>query len=112
MYSVLPAYLIITSSVSINYYIYELIPTLIYYFGILPKFINYNEKLMITLWTIILGIDALSSFSYYYLIDLTPLLLGLSTLINRESTENYKILFLLTLVVIIGGVVFKIIIGA
>ncbi|WP_390530772.1 winged helix-turn-helix domain-containing protein [Sulfurisphaera ohwakuensis] len=112
VYSVLPAYLIITSSVRINYYIYELIPTLIYYFGILPKFINYNEKLMITLWTIILGIDALSSFSYSYLIDLTPLLLGLSTLINRESTQNYKILFLLTLVVIIGGVVFKIIIGA
>ncbi|AGJ63788.1 DUF7347 domain-containing protein [Saccharolobus islandicus] len=110
VYFVLPAYLIITSSVSIHYYIYELIPTLIYYFGILPKFMNYNEKLMITLWTIILGIDVLSSFSYSYLIDLTPLLLGLSTLINRESIQNYKILFILTLTVIIVGILFKIII--
>ena len=108
VYSVLPAYLIVTSIVSIHYNIYELIPTSIYYFGILPMFINYNEKLMIALWTIILVIDALSSFSYSYLIDLTPLLLGLSALINRETTQNYRILFILTLTVIIGGVLFKI----
>jgi hypothetical protein len=107
VYSVLPAYLIVTSIVSIHYNIYELIPTSIYYFGILPMFINYNEKLMIALWTIILVIDALSSFSYSYLIDLTPLLLGLSALINRETTQNYRILFILTLSVIIGGVLFK-----
>ncbi|QIW24670.1 winged helix-turn-helix transcriptional regulator [Sulfolobus sp. S-194] len=110
VYSVLPAYLIVTSSVRINYYIYELIPTLIYYFGILPKFMNYNEKLMITLWTIILGIDTLLSFSYSYLIDLTPLLLGLSTIISRESIQSYKILFILTLAVIMGGTLFKMII--
>lgn len=108
VYSVLPAYLIVTSIVSIHYNIYELIPTSIYYFGILPMFINYNEKLMIALWTIILVIDALSSFSYSYLIDLTPLLLGLSALINRETTQNYRILFILTLAVIIGGVLFRI----
>jgi hypothetical protein len=103
VYSVLPAYLIGTPIVIIHYNIYELIPTLIYYFGILPKFINYNEKLMIALWTIILVIDALSGF-----IDLTPLLLGLSTLVNREATQNYRILFILTLAVIIGGVLFRI----
>ncbi|BDC17266.1 winged helix-turn-helix domain-containing protein [Acidianus sp. HS-5] len=107
VFSFLPAYLIVTSFIKINYYIYELIPTLIYYFGILPKFINYNERLMSILWGIILVIDALSSFSYSYLIDLTPLMLGMSTLISRESMQNYKALFILTLIVIIGGVVFK-----
>ncbi|WP_014511741.1 hypothetical protein [Saccharolobus solfataricus] len=50
LYLVLPAYLIVTSSVTFHYYIYELIPTLIYYFGILPKFINYNVRLMTILW--------------------------------------------------------------
>ncbi|QXJ32275.1 winged helix-turn-helix domain-containing protein [Saccharolobus shibatae] len=107
VYLVLPAYLIVTSSVTFHYYIYELIPTLIYYFGILPKFINYNIRLMTILWGILIIFGALVNFSAAYLIDLSPLLLGLSIMTSRDSLKNYKILFMITLAIIVGGILFK-----
>ncbi|MCH4816483.1 MAG: winged helix-turn-helix domain-containing protein [Saccharolobus sp.] len=107
VYLVLPAYLIVTSSVTFHYYIYELIPTLIYYFGILPKFINYNVRLMTILWGILIIFGALVNFSAAYLIDLSPLLLGLSIMTSRDSLKNYKILFMITLAIIVGGILFK-----
>ncbi|WP_246252911.1 hypothetical protein [Acidianus brierleyi] len=106
IFSFLPLYLIISPyyhNITFSYYINELIPTAVYYFGVLPRFVNYNVRLMSIVWGIILIADSLSGF-----IDLTPLLLGLSILVNKESTYNYKLFLLITIVLIISATLFKI----
>ena len=111
IFSFLPLYLIISPyyhNITFSYYINELIPTAVYYFGVLPRFVNYNVRLMSIVWGIILIADSLSGFSFSYLIDLTPLLLGLSILVNKESTYNYKLFLLITIVLIISATLFKI----
>ncbi len=87
-----------------HFYIYELLPTLIYYFGILPKFINYNVELTEIIFIILLLTELFEGLGH--LIDLTPILLGLSLFINRESLKKYRIFLVASIAIVVFSILF------
>ena len=110
---ILPLYLVVTYTVKINFTIYSLIPVLIYYFGVLPKFMNYNEKLLMGIIVVMLLVNTLEGFSASYIIDLSPLLLATSLVVNRDRLENKNVFLFFAffdLAIIVASIVFKLLV--
>ncbi|MQL54238.1 winged helix-turn-helix domain-containing protein [Acidianus ambivalens] len=93
---------------TIKIYFYALIPTLIYFFGILPRYVNENSEFITNIiWSVIIIIDAFTGFLPIPFIDLMSLLMGFSLYQKRNEMKNYFPLLALSIAVIILSLVIK-----